>query len=144
MPLLSINGKCHCGSVSFTAKIDSDKVMACHCEDCQVLSGAPFRAGVPAKVENFSLSGEVQSYIKISNSGNRRAQLFCGNCGTPLFSRAENDATSVMIRLGCVSERAHLAPVINIWKRSSLSWIGEIDNLPSAQKQEIYLRAEED
>ena len=46
-----IDGACHCGQVSFTALIDPARVMVCHCSDCQVMSGAPFRAVVAAARE---------------------------------------------------------------------------------------------
>ena len=143
MALININGKCHCGGVTFKARIDPKKVMACHCEDCQILSGAPFRAGVPTTLENFSLHGEVKSYVKVSQSGNRRAQVFCGTCATPLFSRAESNATSVMIRLGCVSEREQLKPMLSIWARSSIGWLSDLDKTPKSEQQEVYFKAED-
>ena len=143
MALLDIHGKCHCGAVQFKARIDPHRVMACHCTDCQILSGAPLRAGVAATIENFSLTGEVKEYIKTSQSGNRRAQVFCPTCATPLFSKAAEDATTVMVRAGCLAEKDQLKPALNIWKRSSLRWLNEIESLPSSQQQEVYLPAQE-
>ena len=52
---MEIDGACHCGKVSFTALIDPDKVMVCHCNDCQVLSGAPMRAVVPVMLPALSI-----------------------------------------------------------------------------------------
>ncbi|MEY2736366.1 MAG: hypothetical protein RLZ58_1775, partial [Pseudomonadota bacterium] len=34
---MQIDGRCYCGQISFTALIDPERVMACHCSDCQVL-----------------------------------------------------------------------------------------------------------
>ena len=34
---ISVNGDCHCGKISISAKIDKNKVRACHCTDCQKL-----------------------------------------------------------------------------------------------------------
>jgi len=50
---MRIDGSCHCGAVSFSAEIDPDRVMVCHCTDCQVLLGAPFRAVVAAPIETL-------------------------------------------------------------------------------------------
>ena len=50
---MKIDGACHCGAVRFTAEIEPERVMVCHCTDCQVLSGAPFRAVVAARHDAF-------------------------------------------------------------------------------------------
>jgi hypothetical protein len=107
---MHIDGRCHCGLISFTAEIDPSRVTVCHCTDCQALSGAPFRAVVSAPIETFVLRGEPKRYIKTAQSGNRRAQVFCPECGTPLYATAPENPTSVNIRLGCVAQRAQLKP----------------------------------
>jgi hypothetical protein len=68
---MHIDGACHCGSVTFTAEIDPSRVMVCHCTDCQVLSGSPFRAIVAASIERFAVNGLTKSYVKTAQSGRR-------------------------------------------------------------------------
>jgi hypothetical protein len=46
---MKIDGRCHCGNVSYEAEIDPEKVMICHCTDCQMLSGSAFRTVVPTQ-----------------------------------------------------------------------------------------------
>ena len=60
---MHIDGACHCGAVSFTAEVDPGRVMVCHCTDCQVLSGAPFRAVVAAPYESLAVTGTTKRYI---------------------------------------------------------------------------------
>src|SRR5664279_1472292 len=119
---MHIDGACHCGQISFTAEVDPSRVTLCNCTDCQIQSGSPFRAIVPAPIESFQLRGQPSSYVKVADSGNRRAQMFCPNCGTPLFATAPENATSVNIRLGCVRQRADLVPFAQIWLRSAMPW----------------------
>jgi hypothetical protein len=127
---MNITGQCHCGAVSFTALIDPAKVIACHCADCQIFSGAPFRAVVPTPVENVKMTGHVKQYVKIAESGNHRAQVFCGDCGTHLYA-AEPDSPKVLnIRLGCVNERALLAPKAQIWGKSTMPWLKTLQAVP--------------
>ena len=133
---MHIDGACHCGLITFTAEIDPARVIACHCSDCQVLSGSPFRVSVVAPVETLVLHGEPKSYIKVAESGNRRAQLFCPECATPLFAMAPENATTVIIRLGCVKQRAQLMPAVQLWQRSSMPWLSELHNIPATPKQE--------
>jgi hypothetical protein len=132
---MHIDGACHCGQVSFTAEVDPARVMVCHCTDCQVLSGSPFRAVVPATVESFVLRGQTKRYIKVAESGNKRAQVFCPECGTPLFATAIENATQVMIRLGCVKQSAQLQPKAQVWQRSALPWLSELHAIPGSQTQ---------
>jgi hypothetical protein len=131
---MNISGKCHCGAITFTALIDPSKVIACHCEDCQVFSGAPFRAVIPATVENVFLSGEPKIYIKIAESGNRRIQAFCANCGTQLYATEPESPKVLNIRLGCVNERTQLPPAVQIWGNSAMPWLHSIATVPIHSK----------
>ena len=127
---MHINGACHCGAISFTAEIDPSKVAICHCTDCQVLSGAPLRAIAPAPIETFVLRGQPKSYVKVAQSGNRRAQVFCPECGTPLYATAPENPTTMVIRLGCVEQRAQLKPMVQVWRHSGLPWLSELASIP--------------
>jgi len=136
---MQINGSCHCGSISFTAEIDPSRVMVCHCTDCQVLSGAPFPAVVAAPIGSFHLVGSPKSYVKVAQSGNRRAQVFCPECGTPLYATAPENPTSVIIRLGCVAQRADLVPSAQIWQHSALPWLNELPRVSGSPEQQAFL-----
>jgi hypothetical protein len=138
---MHIDGACHCGSISFTAEVDPARVMVCHCSDCQVLSGAPFRAVVAAPVSSLVLRGTPRSYVKVAQSGNRRAQVFCPECGTPLYATAPENATSVIIRLGCVAQRAQLRPAVQIWQHSALPWLADLPSVPGSPEQQAFLPA---
>lgn len=138
---MQIDGACHCGAVSFTAEIDPSRVMVCHCTDCQVLSGAPFRAVVAAPIETLNVTGPTKRYIKVAQSGNRRAQVFCPECGTPLWATAPENPTSVIIRLGCVRQRAELKPAVQIWQHSALPWVYDLASVPGSPQQQAFLPA---
>jgi hypothetical protein len=90
---------------------------------------------VPAPIETFVLRGEPKRYIKTAQSGNRRAQVFCPECGTPLYATAPENPTSVNIRLGCVTQRAQLKPTVQIWQRSALPWLAELHSVPGLPGQ---------
>ena len=127
---MQITGQCHCGAISFTALIDPAKIIACHCADCQAFSGAPFRAVAPAEVDNVKLTGTPKLYIKTAASGNRRAQGFCGDCGTNLYATEPDTPKVLGLRLGCVNERALLAPTIQIWGNSAMPWLKTLQAVP--------------
>lgn len=135
---MRIEGACHCGAVGSTAEVDLSKVMVCHCTDCQILSGSPFRAVIPAPIETFKLQGEPRLYIKTAESGTKRIQAFCPACGTPLYSTAAENSKQVVLRLGSLKQRAALTPALQIWQRSSLSWVNNLSNIPGCQQQEAF------
>lgn len=128
---MKITGQCHCGAVSFSALVDPARVFVCHCADCQIISGGPFRAVVPVPVEQVELSGSPKQYVKLAASGNRRAQAFCGDCGTQLYATEADEPRTLNIRLGCVNERAQLKPVLQIWRDSAMPWLAELDSAPA-------------
>ncbi len=138
---MKVNGACHCGAVSFTAEVDSSRVMVCHCTDCQVLSGAPLRAVVAALFDTFVVRGQTKSYVKVAQSGNRRAQVFCPECGTPLWATAPENPTAVIIRLGRVEQRAQFKPAVQIWQHSALPWVTQLASVPGSPEQQAFLPA---
>ncbi len=123
---MQISGQCHCGNISFTAVIDPARVIACHCADCQTFSGAPYRAAVPVLAENVTLRGTAKHYIKTAQSGNKRVQGFCAECGTHLFATEPDSPKVLNLRVGCINERAQLVPRVHIWGQSMQPWVKTI------------------
>ena len=130
---MKIDGGCHCGAISYEAEVDPGKASLCHCDDCQSFSGSPFRASVPAKAGDFKLlKGEPKIYIKIAESGRPRAQAFCGNCGSAIYSAAPENTPFYMLRLGAVKQRAQIPALKQIWCDSALPWAQDITALPGS------------
>jgi len=129
---MRIDGGCHCGNVSYEAQADPDKAGICHCTDCQVLSGSPYVAFIPVSKEGFKLRGQPKTYVKTAASGNRRAQVFCPDCGSRLWASAEKDPQVFNLRLGGVRQRAQLAPKSRVWCGSALAWSMDIGRIKQA------------
>ncbi|MEQ5841312.1 GFA family protein [Paraburkholderia acidicola] len=133
---MKITGNCHCGAIAYEAVVDPQKAGLCHCTDCQTLSGAPFRASVPALVADFHLlRGQPKIYIKTAASGARRAQAFCAECGTPIYAAAAENPTQYNLRLGAVAQRAEIPALKQGWCDSALSWAQNIAPLPGRPQQ---------
>ena len=119
---MKVDGNCHCGRIMFEAGVDPEKVLICHCTDCQTLSGSPYVAYIQVPAATFKLRGTPKVYIKVAESGNRRAQAFCPECGSRLWAAAEKDTPVYNLRLGGVRQRAQLEPKVQVWCSSSLPW----------------------
>ena len=134
---MQIDERCHCGFISYEAEIDPEKVMICHCTDCQTLSGSAFRTVALTREGEFNLlSGNVKTYVKIAESGARRLQAFCPECGSPLYATSEADGPKVYsIRIGTSRQRDKLVPRAQIWCRSAQTWVGELGTMQKVETQ---------
>ena len=132
---MHITGGCHCGAIRYEAEIDPATVALCHCTDCQTMSGSAFRSNVPAKREAFKLTGTPKVYVKTAESGNKRAQAFCPNCGTHVYATSVEDQKVFGIRVGTCDQRAELRPARQIWCQSAQPWSMSIDALVKFPQQ---------
>jgi len=138
---MKVDGSCHCGSIRFSAEVDPSKVMVCHCTDCQKLTGSAFRVVVPAPIASFVLHGEPTRYVKVAESGAKRVQAFCPQCGSPVFALAQENPTQVSLRVGGLDQRNLLLPGLQIWKRSALPWVDTLTSVCASEQQEaLHLR----
>lgn len=134
---MHIDGGCHCGNIIFEAEADPEKAVICHCTDCQKMSGAPFNAVIQVLESDFKLkSGTLKMYVKTAESGNKRAQLFCPDCGSRIYATSADDPPGggpkiFGVRLGSVNQREQVIPKRQIWHRSAMPWIVAIDDIPS-------------
>ena len=133
---MKIDGGCHCGNITYVAEIDPDNVRICHCTDCQTSTGSAFRTNVPAAKEAFTLrGGQPTIYVKTAESGSKRAQAFCPECGTPIYSAAVSEPQFFMIRVGTARQRAELRPKTQQWCRSALDWVMDLHSVEQIAKQ---------
>lgn len=139
---MKIDGRCHCGYITYEAEIDPEKVMVCHCTDCQTLSGSAFRTVAFTREDTFKLlTGELKIYVRTGESGNKRPQAFCPECGTPIYSSTIGDGPKVhIIRIGSARQRNELVPKLQLWARSAQHWVGNLASIPKIDKQPMFDR----
>ena len=133
---MKIDGRCHCGYITYEAEIDPDKTLICHCTDCQTFSGSAFRTVVRTPAGAFKLlSGKPKIYVKQADSGNKFAQAFCAECGTPVYgAHPVDNPTFYGLRVGSLRQRNMLRPKLQIWCRSAQPWLEELDAVAKVEK----------
>lgn len=136
---MKIDGRCHCGHIAYEAEIDAEKVVMCHCTDCQTLSGSAFRTVAMTREGTFKLlSGTLKVYVKVGESGTPRAQSFCPQCGTPIHSGSVGDGPKVHgLRVGTIRQRGEIVPKVQYWTRSAQPWLGDMGAVPKLEKQPV-------
>lgn len=87
--------------------------------------------------DRFTLvSGAPRTYVKTAESGARRAQVVCPQCGSQIYATSTGDGPKILsLRTGTLNQRVRLKPRIQIWRRSALAWIGESDSIPARETQ---------
>ena len=134
---MKVDGQCHCGEVAFEAEIDPEKVVICHCTDCQSLSGTAFRVVVFTAEDGLNLlRGTPKEYIKTAESGRKRVQGFCGTCGSAIYATMVGEGPKAYgLRVGVLNQRNDLPPQRQIWHQSAHAWVGTLGELPAIDKQ---------
>ena len=134
---MKVQGRCHCGAITYEAEVERGTVNVCHCLDCQMLTGSVFRANIQAPADRFRiLTGKPRQYTKVADSGARRVHAFCETCGTPIYACAPSNPQSYSLRLGALSHKEELGrPVRQIWTKRRLSWIPKLAGVPEIEGQ---------
>jgi hypothetical protein len=130
---MNIDGQCHCGRVSYQAEVDPKRVWICHCTDCQILTGSPYRITVICSREQIRMTGKPQKiYAKIGDTGRARFQHFCPDCGTPLFSSGNDEKSDDWgIRWGSIRQRDRLKPTLQLECAMAVPWINDLETVRS-------------
>ncbi len=89
------HGSCLCGAVKYEIGQDLGPIGFCHCHNCRKVNGSAFLAATPIATENLRIEGAAA--LKEYESSPGVFRVFCGTCGSPIFSR--RDATPEMVRL---------------------------------------------
>jgi hypothetical protein len=133
---MKIDGSCQCGAITFEAEVDPQQASMCHCVDCQKFSGSAFRTSIRAQDGTFKiLTGEPKVYVKTAESGAKRAQGFCPDCGSSIYATSVGDGPkSYNLRLGIVRQSRDLPPRRQIWYRSHQPWLGDLPSIPTVEK----------
>ncbi len=128
---MKVDGRCHCGDVTFEAEADPETTTVCNCTDCQTMTGGPMRTVVAARPGTFVLlSGKPTEYRKTADSGNVRLLAFCPRCGTALYSTTVGDGPKPYnMRVGALRQRDQLVPHRQIFVRSQQGWIRTLGSM---------------
>lgn len=130
-----VTGRCFCGVVQFSFDHLPVATRACWCRNCQYLSSGNASINAVFKTAGLELTGETRKYFSKADSGNMMRRRFCGRCGTPLFSEAQDRPDLMVVRAGALDDPAIGSPASFIWTASAPSWGLVNPMLPSCEGQ---------
>jgi hypothetical protein len=87
---MAFQGGCACKAVRYEVSADPMAVMNCHCRACQYASGGAYTTAVVVPRGTLTVTkGAPKAYASAGDSGGTVVRMFCGDCGSPLFSEPE-------------------------------------------------------
>jgi hypothetical protein len=100
-------------------------VLTCHCSDCQTLTTSAFSLNGFVRSDTLEITqGEIKTWIRTAESGNRIPQNVCANCGVRIFTQpGEAEAPTRTLRLGTLDDTSWLRPAAAIWLKSAQPWV---------------------
>jgi hypothetical protein len=110
------SGGCLCGQVRFSFDARPMAINACHCIDCQKLTGATNLLMVLVPSAAFKHEqGEVQRYRKRADSGREADYARCANCGTRMWHEPLATPHHIFVAAGTLDDRSWAVPASHIW-----------------------------
>jgi hypothetical protein len=123
-------GSCLCGGVAFEIDGDLAPIQVCHCSQCCKAQGSPFATNIPVYVSAFRLlKGEELLSAFSASQGKQR--VFCGVCGSPIFSKREDLPDVLRVRAGSLDGDLETRPVGHFFHASKANWFDVNDGLPT-------------
>src|SRR5437016_5122673 len=85
---MNLEGGCSCAAVRYKLTASPLVVHACHCRDCQRVTGSAFVINIWIEGKFVATKGAVpKSFTLKGGSGKDHEVFFCGKCGTYVWSR---------------------------------------------------------
>jgi len=122
---MTLKGGCACGAIRYELTASPLIVHACHCRDCQRVTGSAFVINIWIERKHVrTVSGEPGSFRLKGGSGRRHDVFFCDACGTHLWSRYHRaPGDCLFVRAGTLDDPGAVTPDVHIYTRSKLPWI---------------------
>ena len=117
----SVEGGCSCGAVRYALRAKPMIVHACHCTDCQRLTGSAFVLNAWIERDQVRLLSGEPVACKLPTGQRGGTVYFCGQCRTYVWT--EYTPGFRFVRVGTLDDPKQFAPDMHIWTRSKQPWL---------------------
>lgn len=132
---MTVTGGCLCGAVRYSVDAEPIAARACWCRLCQYLGAGNATVNAIFPSETLRVTGEVRWHEATADSGAHMRRGFCPQCGTPIFSNAEERPHLAVIRVGTLDDPDLIAPQGVIWTSAAPDWAHFDPDLPTTPRQ---------
>jgi hypothetical protein len=128
----TLEGGCACGRIRYTLTASPLIVHACHCRDCQLITGSAFVINLWIETKYLEASGAPKSFAFKGGSGKPHEVFFCDHCGTYVWSRYHGAPGDFrFVRAGTLDHPEAVRPDVHIFTRSKLPWLELPPDVPA-------------
>lgn len=120
-PELPLTGGCGCGAVRFEVTAPLVAANYCHCRRCQRRSGTAASANARPEHGSFRLLAGEEA-LRAWRPGGGWEKLFCGECGSAVFSRNPEDHDQMSIRMGAFDADPGIRPGVRQFVAYAAPW----------------------
>ena len=124
MTNIPLEGGCACGSIRYKLTASPLIVHACHCRDCQRITGSAFVINLWIESGFVETDAAPKSFRLKGGSGNPHDVFFCDQCGAYVWSRYHGaPGDFLFVRAGTLDTPDAVRPDVHIFTRSKLPWV---------------------
>jgi hypothetical protein len=125
---MSHSGSCLCGGVRYVLRGALGPITFCHCSQCRKAQGSAFVAAAPVRATEFEIiqGGDLLHAFE-SSPGKER--VFCGRCGSPIYSRRVAEPDFLRLRIGTLDTPVDVRPAAHIWVWDKADWYAICDDI---------------
>jgi hypothetical protein len=125
----NLSGGCACGAIRYKLTASPLIVHACHCRDCQRVTGSAFVVNIWIERKFVETDSPAPKTFRLAGgSGKPHDVFFCGECGVYIWSRYHGaPGDFLFVRAGTLDNPDAVQPDVHIFTRSKLPWL----NLPA-------------
>lgn len=126
-------GGCACREVRYRMDGPPLIVHACHCRECQRLTGAAFAINALIEADRIQrLSGMLKPVPVIGASGKPQTIFRCADCAVALWSHYPGAGDKLcFVRVGTLDEPGRLPPDVHIYTDTKLPWLTLPETVPA-------------
>ncbi|HXO91677.1 MAG TPA: GFA family protein [Stellaceae bacterium] len=133
---MKLEGGCACRAIRYRVTHSPLIVHACHCRDCQRLTGGPFVINLWIESKFVEPNGVAPKSFRLAGGGGKHHHdvFFCEACGTTLWSRYHIvPSDCLFVRAGTLDTPEAVTPDVHIYTRSKLPWVALPEGVPAFQ-----------
>jgi hypothetical protein len=124
MPDSRIAGGCLCGAVHYEGTAEPLMLYACHCTDCQTVTGSAFVLAMRLPAGSVGTPrGTAKPYVRARADGRKKNIFRCPECLTALWSESLPASSYVTVYAGTLDDSSKLIPDGHLWTQDAQPWI---------------------
>lgn len=127
----SHHGTCLCGAVQYDVGGSLASVVLCHCTQCRRGNGGAFNVGV--LVSSDQVVFRSRATLKEYESSPGKLRAFCGDCGSPVYSRRPDTPGILRLRGGLIIDLPAPANLSQSHRDSRWPWLDVFETSPASR-----------